>query len=283
MLLTSNSYTRITLALDIIRKIPDGPHAGYHELGTIKHQIDLCDLMTIEASAKDRLECDDPRVPCDPRNVCLKAVEAMRRAMGIDRKVRIAISKRIPVQGGLAGGSANAATTFSLLNELWGLGLSAEKLMELGRTVGMDVPYFFIGKTAFDSEAGLQIEPIVTGCRFVFLLALPEFGVPTTEAYKAIDYSTIGRNLDRTANLRSALASNDVGSAVAAMHNDFELSVFPRFPRLASIKRELLDVGCLAAFMTGSGSTVVGVARDRAHAQSIAGKISCRSIVAETL
>jgi 4-diphosphocytidyl-2-C-methyl-D-erythritol kinase len=283
MVLTKNSYTRITLALDIVRKIPAGPLQGYHELGTVKHQIDLCDRVSVEDSTVDLLDCDDPMVPSDDRNVCLKMAQEVRRSFGIDRKVRISLEKRIPVQGGLAGGSADAATTLCLLNELWGLGLTAPKLMVLGRKVGMDVPYYFVGGTAFYSEAGLRLEPVATECVFVFLLAIPEFGVSTKEAYSGIDYSAIGRRHDLTVKLLEALAVNDRESALGALHNDFEPSVFPRFPRLAAIKRELIEAGCSVAFMTGSGSTVVGVAHDRAHAEAIRGNISCRTIVAETM
>ena len=283
MVLTKNSYTRITLALDIVRKISEGPLKGYHELGTVKHQIDLCDVVSVEESPLDLLECDDPSVPCDSQNICLKAAHEVRAAFGIDRRLRIGLQKRIPVKGGLAGGSANAATTLLLLNELWELGMTAPQLMDLGRKVGMDVPYYFAGGTAFDSEAGLRLDPIATACSFVFLLALPEFGVSTKEAYSGIDYTVTGRQRSSTEKLQDALAAHDRENALAAMHNDFEWSVFSQFPRLSAIKNELLAAGCSAAFMTGSGSTVVGVARDRRHAEELQGKISCRTIVAETL
>jgi 4-diphosphocytidyl-2-C-methyl-D-erythritol kinase len=282
MMLTQNSCTRVTLALDIVRKIPDGPFKGYHELGTIKHQIDLCDIVTVAESPLDTIECDDPMVPCDSSNICMKVVQVVRREFNIDRQVRITLQKRIPVKGGLAGGSANGATTLLLLSELWELGLTAAQLIEIGRRVGMDIPYYFIGGTAFDSEAGLRLEPIATQCSFVFLLALPEFGVSTKEAYSGLDYSVIGRQLKATAKLQEALLANDRTSALAAMHNDFERSVFSNFPRLAAIKHELLEAGCSAAFMTGSGSTVVGIARDHGHAEELRRKISCKTIVAET-
>lgn len=284
MILSRKSYTRVTLALDIVRKIEEGPFKGYHELGTIKHAIDLCDTVSIEDAEFDVLECDDPAVPCDGRNVCLKAVHLVQQECGIDRHASIRLHKRIPVKGGLAGGSANAATTLRLLNELWELKLPPSRMIALGRKIGMDVPFYFAGKTAFDSEAGMKLTPIPTNSTFSFVLAVPDFGVSTTEAYAGIDYSTIGKNRHLSITLRDGLVVDDRKAAIAAMHNDFERSVFSRFPRLAVIKHEFLEAGCKGAVMTGSGSTIIGIAEDRSHAEKIAGKIkNCRTIIASTL
>jgi 4-diphosphocytidyl-2-C-methyl-D-erythritol kinase len=283
MMLTRNAYTRVTLALDIVRPIPGGKYKGYHELGAVKHQIDLCDAVSVEESKSDGIECDDSAVPCDGRNVCLKVSRLLKEKFSIGRSVRISIRKRIPVMGGLAGGSADAAATIALLNELWELGLTTRQMIEVGRNVGMDVPYYFIGGTAFDSEAGLQLEPICTGCSFVFVLAYPGFGVSTKEAYAGIDYTAVGRRQELTGRLRKALEKDDMNGVIPLLHNEFELSIFSRIPRLSVIRQELLTAGCSAAQLTGSGSTVIGIARDRVHAEEIGKKISCRTIVSSTL
>jgi 4-diphosphocytidyl-2-C-methyl-D-erythritol kinase len=196
--------------------------------------------------------------------------------------VRITIGKRIPVMGGLAGGSTNAATTILLLNELWGLSLSREELVTLGREIGMDVPFYFVGNTAFDSEAGLRLEPIATTSSFDFVLACPEFGVSTREAYAGIDYSVIGSKAGLTESMRAAFLAGNCAGVVSCMHNDFEYSVFQRNPRLALIKQELQDAGCLGAMMTGSGSTVIGIAQNAVHAESVRKRISCRTIISKT-
>lgn len=277
------SYTRLTLALDIIRQITQGPAHGYHELGTIKHRIDLHDTVTVADAPHDVFECDDPMVPCDDRNVCMKVLQLVKRTYSIDRAVRISIAKRIPVMGGLAGGSANAATTFEALCELWDLPLSESRLIQLGRTIGMDVPYYFVGGTAFDSEAGERLEAIVTACTFTFVLALPGFGVSTREAYEALDYNAIGRQTSMTAALQRALSANESAAVPPLLHNDFEKPVFARYARLAGLKQKLVQAGCLAAVLTGSGSTIAGLARDQNHAERIAEKIDCRAIIASTL
>ncbi|MBN2038213.1 MAG: 4-(cytidine 5'-diphospho)-2-C-methyl-D-erythritol kinase [Chitinispirillaceae bacterium] len=282
-MLERKSYTRVTLALDIVRKIERGRYAGYHELGTVKHQIDLYDTVTVENAPADLLECDDPLVPCDGRNVCMKVAALLKQEYSIDRHVRISIAKRIPVMGGLAGGSANAAATLDLLNELWDLGLSPRKRMDLAARIGMDVPYYFLGKTAFDAEAGGRLEPVSTDLCFDFVLAVPDFGVATKDAYAGIDYAAAGKQVNQTGLLCQALAANDRPVIPKLMHNDFEPSVFARFPHCARIKQELLDAGCMAALLTGSGSTVIGLARDKNHAAEVAGRVSFRTLCASTL
>lgn len=283
MKLTQNSYTRVTLALDIVRSIKEGPYKGYHELGTVKHLIDLCDIISVENARTDAVVCDDQRVPCDGSNICLKAANLVREKYGLDRHVRVSIKKKIPVMSGLAGGSANASTMLTLLNDLWELRLGVPELVVLGRGAGMDVPYYFVGGTAFDSEAGMRLEPVATDCSFVFVLACPEFGVSTREAYAGIDYSEVGHRQDMTAQLRRALEAGSSGDAIPFMHNDFELSVLKKYPRLSEIRRELLEAGCSAAFLTGSGSTVIGLAQNKTHAEKVQKRVNCRTIISSTL
>jgi 4-diphosphocytidyl-2-C-methyl-D-erythritol kinase len=277
------SYTRVTMALDIVRKIQEGPYSGYHELAIVKHQIDLHDIISVEDSSGTGIECDDPRVPCDESNICWKAVELIKNECGVDKNVKIHISKRIPVMGGMAGGSANAATMLELLNELWGLGLGEERLMSLGRKLGMDVPYFFWGQTALDSEATCCLMPLPTSLRFVFVIAVPDFGVSTSEAYRGIDYSVINRQHEKTEKMQRCFLENDRKGVLESMHNDFEASVFRSYPRLRELKAQLLEAGCMQAIMTGSGSTVIGIAENLQKAEDIRRGIDCRTFVSSTL
>jgi 4-diphosphocytidyl-2-C-methyl-D-erythritol kinase len=279
---TAKSYTRITLALDIVRKIATGPLQGYHELSIIKHRIGLYDTITVEEAPLAGIACSDPRVPCDGRNICLRALEAIKTTFGINKNVAITIEKNIPVMGGLAGGSANAATTIWLLDSLWELGLDKKQMMDIGRTLGMDVPYFFSENTAFDTEAGGVLEPIPTSCCFNFLLVVPDFGVSTKEAYADIDYSLINKNMAATAAMRQALIHNDSDAVIRNMHNDFELSVFRRYPELERIKEQLLEHGCINAAMTGSGSTVIGIVDSDADIELIGKKVGHTTIAVKS-
>lgn len=278
-----NSYTRLTLALDIVGRISTGELKGYHELATIKHQIDLHDTLIVEPSSSLSIECDDPRVPCDESNICIRAVRLLQKEYSIDQPVRITLVKRIPVMGGLAGGSTNAATMLSILNDMWELRLPTERLMELGRRLGMDVPFYFIGKSAFDTETTGRCEPLPTDIAMTFVLALADFGVSTSQAYSAIDYSFIGKERDLTERMKHYFVEHDTKGVVSCIHNDFERSVFVTHPRLAQIKHELLDAGCIAAALSGSGSTVFGVAAGVPEAREICRKMDCRTIVVSTL
>lgn len=281
-MISRKSHTRITLALDIIRKLDSGPFKGYHELGIIKHQISLHDLLHVKPSSELRIECETPFVPCDERNICWKAAELVKSRFAISENVAVAIEKQIPVMGGLAGGSANAATMLQILDELWELNMSFEQFSELGRCLGMDVPYFFHGGTAFDSESTGVLRPIPTGLKLYFVMAIPEFGVSTKDAYGTLDYTLVGKRTRTTDLLREGMEQNHLEKMAQNMHNDFEYSVFGRFSRLREIRDSLLKAGCVSAVMSGSGSTLVGVARSRAEAEKVACNLDCRTIVTET-
>jgi len=287
-MITIDSPTRVTLSLDIIRRLTDGPYAGYHELGIIKHQISLADTLRVELLDKDGIdtdvvECDDPRVPCDGSNICVKACRLVRERFGRSGFCKIAIDKHIPVMGGMAGGSANAAAMLRALDRIWELRLTAEQFRGIGRELGMDVPFFFDGGTAFDSESTGVLKPINTTLKLHIVLAVPEFGVSTKEAYGSIDYGRVAKSVSRTNAMSEALLGNDFDGVVSAMHNDFELTVFERYPRLREIRDGLMTAGCAAACMTGSGSTIVGIATDKNDAERIADRIDCKTIVTETL
>jgi 4-diphosphocytidyl-2-C-methyl-D-erythritol kinase len=276
------SYTRVTLALDILRRIDSGPLAGYHDLGVVKHQVDLSDIVGVASSPEMKIRCSDSRVPCDASNICWKAAMMLKDRFGISENVVIDIEKHIPVEGGLAGGSANAATTMLLLCRLWGLEPGPGELQELGAQAGRDVPYFFTGGTCFDTETGL-VEPVTTEIPLDLVLAVPPFGVSTREAYGRIDYRLIARQRHHTDTLIRALLRNDVDGVAQSMHNDFERIVFAMHPRCAQLKQELLDAGCLGAVMSGSGSTVVGIARDKEHAREVCDRLSVRGVATGSL
>jgi 4-diphosphocytidyl-2-C-methyl-D-erythritol kinase len=144
----------------------------------------------------------------------------------------------------------------------------------------MDVPFYFVGGTAFDTEATATLRSIQTAVSLHFVIVLPGFGVPTKDAYAGIDYAAIGSQQSKTEQMQRAFANSDADGVIASMHNDFEQSVFPAYPALQRIKLELLDKGCHASTMSGSGSTIVGIARDHEHACSIARELQYRTIIA---
>jgi 4-diphosphocytidyl-2-C-methyl-D-erythritol kinase len=292
IMISIESPTRVTLALDIIKRLEDGPLRGYHELGIVKHQIAIADTLHVEpySGNRDIVECDDPRVPADSGNICVKACEIVRARLGKNGRafgpLKITIEKRIPVMGGMAGGSANAAAMLRAVDKLWELGLTAEQLRGLGRELGMDVPFFFTGGTAFDSETTGIIEPVNTNLNLHIILAIPDFGISTKNAYGAVDYGRIGKNVMLTDEMRRAFRDNDFDGVAKCLHNDFELTAFERYPRLGEIRNNLLKAGCAATCMSGSGSTIIGIAADKSALEETVAEIDCvdcRVIVTETL
>jgi len=144
------------------------------------------------------------------------------------------------------------------------------------------VPFFFTGGTAFDTETASFPESIETSLEMSFVLAIPDFGISTREAYEGIDYSMTGKNQHRTDMMRNAFACDNLDTIVREMHNDFEISVFPRYPLLAEIKERLIRNGCRNAVMSGSGSTIIGITEDREHALDIQNKLGLTSIISST-
>jgi 4-diphosphocytidyl-2-C-methyl-D-erythritol kinase len=279
MKLSAPSFTRITLALDIVGKITSGAFAGYHELSIIKHRINLFDTITVEDSSATGIICTHPQVPCNASNICWKALEALNAVCGTHNNAIITIDKNIPVMGGLAGGSANAATTLMLLNTMFKHNLTTAELMTIGRTIGMDVPYYFSGNTAFDTEATGILTSIPTSLKFDMLLVIPDFGVSTRDAYAHIDYSIINRHAPNTSAMREALLHNNRNAVISLMHNDFELSVFQHYPELVEIKQKMIDTGCEQVLLTGSGSTLIGIIHPTADTQAIRRKLPYTTLI----
>ena len=272
-MIEERSYTRLTLALDIIRKLAIGKYSGFHELNIIKHQISLYDTLTIENSKNLTIQCNNPLIPNGGKNLCWTVVKKIKRMFSIKTNVTIIIKKNIPVRGGLAGGSANAATVLGMLNTLWNLNISKKRLCEIGREIGMDIPYYFLGKTAFDTESTGILKPIDTNIHLDFVLAIPDFGVSTRIAYKHIDYHSVSKDTAKTKAMKLAFKDNLKHIIYETVHNDFEYSVYKQYPELLRIKQIMEDAGCLAVVLSGSGSTLLGIAEDRDHASWL-----CKSI-----
>jgi 4-diphosphocytidyl-2-C-methyl-D-erythritol kinase len=248
-------------------------------LNSIKHQVRLCDQISIEESPALEIICEHPRMPRDQTNICWKAVDLVRKEFGIKSGARLHIEKRIPIMGGLAGGSSNAAATLNLCNRLWDLSMSDSRMMELGRRLGMDVPYYFMGGTAFDTEATGILEPIHTDISLWIILALPDFGVSTRKAYESIDYARIGKARWKTTDMRSALQSGNINILFDSTHNDFEIFILDQYPELKRIKQLFLMAGCKAAVMSGSGSTMLGIAETQDDAKRIARSLPYQTIL----
>ena len=250
---------------------------GYHELESLVLPLSLADRVTARAASSLEVrvkgaEALTKAVPAGGLNLALVAALALGGACPGVAGAHITIEKRIPVAGGLGGGSADAAATLLALNELWRCGLDPAALAGIGVRVGSDVPAVMAGAPVLMRGRGDVTEPAVVG-RLWWVLVPFAFGVRSPDAYRWWDEAggLAGPDPER---LLAAAAAGDAGPLGPLLFNDLEPPVFAHHPELAKAKTGLLEVGALGAIMAGSGSTVAGLARDEAHAKELAGAFS---------
>jgi 4-diphosphocytidyl-2-C-methyl-D-erythritol kinase len=182
--------------------------------------------------------------------------------------VGIALRKRIPAGGGLGGGSSDAAAVLAGLRRLWSGEWDAETLSKVAAELGSDVPFFLVGGMALGTGRGEVLEPWPPVPPLDLVLVTPAFGVNTAWAYAArVEVSPQAPSL---AAFEEAVRAGTPEAIASVLRNDLEAGVTAQFPEIAAIRAEMLAAGALGARMTGSGSTVYGIARDAAHAQHLA-------------
>src|SRR5262245_5787233 len=221
--------------------------------------IELADRVTLEAVGTGiALECRAPEVPRTPDNLAWRAAELVRGETGESAGLRIRIDKRIPVAAGLGGGSTDAAAVLAGLGSLRKRQLAPRRLGALAVTLGMDVPFFLGRSPALAVGRGEKLRPLRSATELSLVLANPGFPLATREVYGRLepgDYGD-GRRVDA---LVGALRRG--GQAVAAaVTNGLERAAARLWPGLGEVKAALLEAGCLAALMSGSGPTVLGIA-----------------------
>lgn len=249
--LSRPSPAKVNLYLDVVGKRAD----GYHDLVSVFQEIDLHDTLHATLSDEDALTCDTPGIPLDGTNLILRALKAFRRVTGATAHIAFHLQKRIPVGGGLGGGSGNAATALRLADALCGTRLSTEALAAIGAEVGSDVPFFLYGGTCLCEGRGERIRRIESGARGLpLLLILPPWGISTAAAYGA--FSPQGYGQGDVGAFLDALASGDAGRIAQESLNRFEDVLDRVDPREMDLLRELREaVGC-CVHVSGSGAGI---------------------------
>lgn len=250
--LTVPAPAKLNLSLDIVGVRED----GYHLLRMIMQTVDLYDTLELELANEITLTCNLPGLPCDERNLAVKAARAFFERTGLPGGVRMTLDKTIPHGAGMGGGSADAAAVLKGLNELCGAGLSQQELCEIGLRLGADVPFCIVGGTQLAEGVGERLTPLPPLPDCFLLVAKPEQGVSTPEAYRAYDRLTGVLHPD-TAELTGLLSRGDLSGFCARMENVLEPAV--SLPEVQQIREEMLASGALGSRMTGSGSAVFGV------------------------
>ncbi|MBR5272646.1 MAG: 4-(cytidine 5'-diphospho)-2-C-methyl-D-erythritol kinase [Clostridia bacterium] len=266
MKIVVKAFAKINLYLDITG-VND---IGYHLLDSIMQSVTLYDEVEIERneSGEIKILCDNPEIPCDERNIAYKAARLFFDKIGCDdRGVTINIKKVIPHQAGLGGGSADAAGVFVALNKLYGANLSQEELCEIGVKVGADVPFCIVGGTKRAQGIGEQFTalPSMPSCSIV--IAKPNFGVSTAQAYSDYDKIENPQRLDVCTAL-TALQNGDVNTLANGLYNAFE-QVVPD-AELNEIKSVMLQCGAKGCLMSGSGSAIFALFSDETKAKTCA-------------
>jgi 4-diphosphocytidyl-2-C-methyl-D-erythritol kinase len=297
MPISVRSFAKINLGLRIGALRED----GFHELLTVYQTIGLHDVIrvSLERGSGIEIRCADPRVPKDSSNTCYRIVERAMQALDVRGHIVIDIEKRLPVQGGLGGASANAVAALLGLERVVKKALPAEERLRIAAEVGSDLPLFLVGGTVLGLGRGERVYPLEDLPAMTCVVVTPEVGVSTPHAFARWDRRTAGRAetskltmtgaSDRMGELgrelsawlsksysgapsRRGRAENPLLELVrAGIKNDFEEVVFPEYPELSEGKSALECAGAKYASLSGSGSTLYGLfaSKDAAHAAVI--------------
>jgi 4-diphosphocytidyl-2-C-methyl-D-erythritol kinase len=255
------SHAKVNLDLRVGGRRAD----GYHELRTVFQTISLADTIEIDyRQGRTKVElASDPEIP---GNLILKAADLVLEATGATGRFTIRLRKRIPLGGGLGGGSSNAAAILLALPVLTRKRLPLEQAMELAARLGSDVPFFLLGGTAAALGRGAELYPLPEGPAWPLAVVTPGVPISTPAAFQALNRELTNGVPSPIINSFQAfvwrLGSFSPGEDWGCV-NDFESVVFPQYPQLESIKGKLLELGARPSLMSGSGSTVFGVFRGR--------------------
>jgi 4-diphosphocytidyl-2-C-methyl-D-erythritol kinase len=266
-------FREASAKLNVFLRVLDRREDGYHELESLVLPITLADRVRVRQTDGLRVTVKGAArlagaVPAGGLNLALVAALALGDVCERSGGAEIEITKRIPVAGGLGGGSADAAATLLALNELWGCRLDPATLADVGARVGSDVPAMLAGGPVLMYGRGELIAP-ATVARLWWVIVSFDFGVRSPDAYRWWDEDGAPSGPDPEP-LLDAAEAGDVGVLGPLLFNDLEPPVFARHPEVGEAKARLLEAGALGAVMSGSGSSVAGLARDEAHAKEIA-------------
>lgn len=254
------SYAKINLCLNITGKRKD----GYHELDMVMVPISLHDSLVVDLLKKSPdnfVTVDDFSIGSFNYNLATFSIDKLRSVYHFDEKFRILIHKVIPIQAGLGGGSSNAACSLKAVNDLLQLGASDEELMEIGKTLGCDIPFFVKCKPARCKGLGEILEPIEIKNNYYVLIVKPEAGCSTREVYLAADSMDLPVcNVD---NVIKALQEGNDDLLAASMGNALQAPAITLVPQIQTIIDELHDCGLKIVQQTGSGSAVFALSTDK--------------------
>ncbi len=264
----ARAFAKVNLTLDVLGRRAD----GYHELASVMQTVSLADSLAFRAVADGATEffCDVPALNGADNLVC-RTVQALREATGCERGIRIELHKQTPMQGGLGGGSSDAACVLLALNAWWSLGLSEARLMELAAQLGSDVPFFVLGGTALVEGRGERVIALPDLSGYWMVLLKPSVAVSTPLAFRALtpDDYTSGQ---ATAQLVIALRGGGP-PPLEGLVNALEARVCQEYPAVAESRAAFIEAGAQFVRMSGSGPTLFALFASLEEAQPIYRKL----------
>jgi 4-diphosphocytidyl-2-C-methyl-D-erythritol kinase len=272
---TARAAAKINLFLAIGRPRRD----GFHDLATVFHAVSLHDDVTASTASGLRVTIatetgvNAEEVPTDSSNLAARAAMALAKRVRRRPDVHLHIRKGIPVAGGMAGGSADAAAALIACDALWGTGLTRAALYEMAAQLGSDVSFALLGGTAIGRGRGETLSPALARGRFEWVLALADEGLSTPEVYAELDRLREGRVLPEPAVSDAVMSALRAGNAVAlgkALCNDLQAAACTLRPQLLQTLEVGATCGALGSIVSGSGPTVAFLTRDAEHSLDIA-------------
>lgn len=259
------NYAKVNLALNVLEKRQAD---GYHYVSMIMLPVSLADSVALRAAADITVTCTPNVAGPMEQNLAYRAAQLLKATTGYSGGAAIHINKVIPVAGGLAGGSTNAAAVLKGLNQLWGTGLAESDLIDLAIRLGSDVPFFIPERPAMVEGIGERLRPVAAPRPLWLVLATPNVAKSTGNVYKLFDELERVERPDVAA-MEAALATGDPATVAGALGNVFEQVMLPRHPEIAACKEAMLRAGALGALMSGAGPTVFGVVADAAAGRQV--------------
>lgn len=269
---------KINLGLDVVGKRED----GYHEVRMVMQTLALHDRLVMEKMADGAvtMKTNLPYLPTGRTNLVVQAVELLREEFGISEGIRINLKKVIPVAGGMAGGSTDAAAALYGMNRMFSLGLSKKQLMELGVKLGADVPYCIMRGTALAEGIGEKMTPLCSVPQVAVLVVKPAFSVSTAKVYEAFDQMEDVQHPDIDG-LLDAIREKDLRKICQNMGNNLADVTKSMYPVIGDIEKKMEELGAMKAMMSGSGPTVFGFFENQEQALAAKGEFLHRKNISQ--
>ncbi|MGA4669144.1 4-(cytidine 5'-diphospho)-2-C-methyl-D-erythritol kinase [Propionibacteriaceae bacterium Y1923] len=277
---------RVPAKINLALKVGALAEDGFHPIGTVFHAVSLYD--DIEARSADEITVElrgegAETLPRDEANLAVKAAQLLRESYGVDAGALMSVLKTIPVAGGMAGGSADAAAALLACAMLWDLDTQPQDLHELASQLGSDVPFALIGGTARGTGRGTELVPMISRGSYHWVLAMARDGLGTPEVYRRFDEMHAAGELEPSTEipteLMNSLATGDVAGVGGALVNDLQAPAISLRPELGSVLDHGRDFGVLGAVLSGSGPTCAFLVGSEEVAMDLAGHLKTHPAV----